>query len=285
VRKPPETFRVAGIGDSISFGMGVPRDQVFLKRAEQELAGRGGRRVEVINFGVPGYNTAMEDAEIEEVAAGWDPDLVVLQFCANDLALPNYIQTHPSALVAHSFALHAVLGPLAKLWPRFVRRDVMHYRYDVGVFPVPGLEQVPPIGGDYVYQVLGREYTAKSFPSDPAQVPAEYRSMVGEAGVRAALGRIAAWSRARGIPVVFLIGWGGPVDAKAAGWAAAAGLETLDAWPAIERYLAANGLEFPDLWVAPPDDLHPNERGHAVLGHALAEVIARHLAEAPRATP
>lgn len=285
MRKPPQTFRVAGVGDSISFGMGVPRDRVFLKRAEEELAGSGGRNVEVLNFGVPGYNTAMEDAEIEEVAAGWDPDLVVLQYCPNDLALPNYIQTHAPALVTRSFALHAALSGLAELFPRFVRRDVMHYRYDVAVFPVPGLEQVPPIGGDYVYQAFGKDYTAKSLPSDPAQVPAEYRSMVGEAGARAALGRIAGWSRARGVPVVFLVGWGGPVDAQAAAWAAAEGLEPLDAWPAIQQYLTANGLEFADLWVAPPDDLHPNERGHALLGHALAEVLARHLAQAPRASP
>ncbi len=101
--------------------------------------------------------------------------------------------------------------------------------------------------------------------------------MLGVDGVRAALRRVGDWSRARGVPVIFLVGWGSH-DPDAAGWGAAEGLEVLDIWPAVTRYLEETGQQFADLWVAPPTDNHPNEKGHAVIGQALVEAIAPHLA-------
>jgi lysophospholipase L1-like esterase len=264
--KPPGTFRVAGLGDSNTYGMGVPRERVFLKQAEQLLARRANRPVEVINFGVPGYNTAQEANLLEDVVAAWDPDLVVLQFCSNDFELPNFIQTSGGPFVTRSFALHAVLRKLAKPWPDFVKRELMGYRYGLDVFPVPGLEHVPMDGPE------------KQFTEDPAKAPPEYRYMLGVDGVRAALRRVAAWSRTHRVPVIFLVVWSGK-DRDGAALGAAEGLEVLDAWPAVTRYLADTGQRFTDLWVA-PSDAHPNEKGHAVIGQALAEAIAPHLASA-----
>jgi lysophospholipase L1-like esterase len=276
--KPPRTFRVAGIGDSITYGSGAPRERVFLKQAESRLL--GDRPVEVINFGVPGYNTAQEANLLEDEVVEWDPDLVVLQFCRNDFELPNFIQTSAGPLVARSFALHVVLKELARHWPAFVKRELMSYRYGLDVFPVPGLEHAP-LDGEAVYEVAGKTYTHKQFTTDPAKAPTEYRYMLGVDGVRAALRRVAAWSRAHRVPVIFLVGWGG-ADQDAAAWGAAEGLEVLDVWPAITRYLGETGQQFLDLWVAPPTDSHPNEKGHAVIGQALAEAIAPNLVAAAK---
>jgi lysophospholipase L1-like esterase len=279
--KPPGTFRVAGIGDSNMYGMGAPRERVFLKQAEQLLARSANRPVEVINFGVPGYNTAQEANLLEDVVAAWDPDLVVLQFCANDFELPNFIQTSGGPLVTRSFALHVVLAQLAKLWPDFVKRKLMGYHYGRDVFRVPGLEHAPLDGPETVYERAGKTYTTQQFVEDPAKAPPEYRYMLGVDGVRAALRRVAAWSRAHRVPVIFLVVWSGK-DRDAAALGAAEGLEVLDVWPAVTRYLEETGKQFTDLWVAPPTDSHPNEAGHAVIGQALAEAIAPHLAAAAR---
>jgi lysophospholipase L1-like esterase len=256
--KPEGVFRVIGIGDSYSYGFGIPRQKVFLKVAEQELNRRAGRPVEVINFGVPGYNTAMEAAVLEELTPTWHPDLVVIQFSRNDWNLPNFIQTPGNGLVARSFALHVVLSRLARTWPAFIKHDVMGYRFDGPVFPVPGLEHVPienhnPIG-------------------DPARTPPEYRYMIGSEGVRQALRAIRAEGRRRAVSVMLLVGWGGQ-DQDVTGWARTEGLVVVDLWPAVKRRLAESGRDFQSLWVAPPDDNHPNEEGHAIIGRLLAERI------------
>jgi len=261
--KRPGVFRVIGIGDSYSYGAGVPREDVFLKVAERMLRQDGGPEVEVLNFGVPGYNTAMEAAVFAERTPGWDPDLVVVQFCRNDFNLPNFVWTTGNALVARSYALHELLTGLAGRWPAFVKKDVMGYFFDEEVFPVPGLEHVAKRGHNPI--------------GDPARAPERYRYMLGPEGVRAALARIAAEARRRRVPVIFLLGWAGH-DLDAAEWAAGEGLEVLDVWsPVAIRFVSAGG-RFEDLWVAPEQhDNHPNVEGHAVIGAALADAIRPHL--------
>src|SRR5262245_5643501 len=60
-RKEPGTFRIVGVGDSSLFGWGVPVEDGGLKVLERRLNEKSGaRKFEVINFAVPGYNTAME---------------------------------------------------------------------------------------------------------------------------------------------------------------------------------------------------------------------------------
>ncbi|MEW6273319.1 MAG: hypothetical protein AB1689_28915 [Thermodesulfobacteriota bacterium] len=135
----------------------------------------------------------------------------------------------------------------------------MGYTYDEEVFPVPGLEHVPKVNQNPI--------------GDPARVPARYRYMLGVEGVRAALRRIAAESRRRTVPVIFLVGWAGR-DQDAAEWGMDEGLHVLDVWPPVViRYLSAAG-SFQDLWVDPQRaDNHPNAEGHGVIGAALADAI------------
>ncbi|MCP4221275.1 MAG: SGNH/GDSL hydrolase family protein, partial [bacterium] len=46
---------------------------------------------EILNFAVPGYNTAMEAETFKKRASAFSPDLVLLQFDINDLVLPNFV--------------------------------------------------------------------------------------------------------------------------------------------------------------------------------------------------
>jgi hypothetical protein len=68
--------------DSYTLGVGVEFDDIFSKRLERRLNGRG--PYEVINFGVNGYNTAQELATFREVAAAFHPDLVIVAYVLND---------------------------------------------------------------------------------------------------------------------------------------------------------------------------------------------------------
>ena len=86
LEKPQGARRVAVLGDSIAFGYWVADEQGFARQLESLLHGvPGGGRVEVLNFGVPGYNLEQEIETLRAKALAFAPDLVVVLFCLNDL--------------------------------------------------------------------------------------------------------------------------------------------------------------------------------------------------------
>lgn len=87
VAKPARVRRVAVLGDSIAFGYWVRDEQGFARQLEGLLneADAGGGRVEVLNFGVPGYNLEQELEALRARALAFSPDLLVVLFCLNDL--------------------------------------------------------------------------------------------------------------------------------------------------------------------------------------------------------
>lgn len=82
--KPRGVKRVAVLGDSIAFGYWVDERDAFPRQLEAML-GEGGGRVEVLDFGVPGYNLDQEIEALRAKALAFSPDLVVVAFCLNDL--------------------------------------------------------------------------------------------------------------------------------------------------------------------------------------------------------
>ena len=90
--KTRQTFRILLLGDSLSEGRPWVDD---LRR----LGAGGGRRVEVWNGGVTGYDTCAELRVLQE--KGWrsNPDLVLLQFCVNDFYRTSSILPLPGGRV------------------------------------------------------------------------------------------------------------------------------------------------------------------------------------------
>ena len=88
--KPPGVRRVAVLGDSIAFGYWVAEEDSFARQLERLLnAGRpAGPRVEVLNFGVPGYNLEQELEVLRARVPAFAPDVVVVALCLNDLEGP-----------------------------------------------------------------------------------------------------------------------------------------------------------------------------------------------------
>lgn len=78
--------RIAILGDSYTSGVGVAFNEIFAKQLEEKLTSARGK-TEVINFGVPGYNTTLELATLREAVAPYRPDLVILGYVLNDTDL------------------------------------------------------------------------------------------------------------------------------------------------------------------------------------------------------
>jgi hypothetical protein len=104
--KPPDTLRIAVLGDSFVEALQVPQKDAFWSRLGDELAGcpnLGGRKVEMMSFGVSGYSTATELLLLRNRVWDWSPDVVLLAFLTgNDVA-----DNHP--------ALGAAAAPFYRL--------------------------------------------------------------------------------------------------------------------------------------------------------------------------
>jgi len=97
--KPPGVCRIVMLGDSTTFGWGVPAEQTVAKILERELNGSGtpGGRFEVLNAGVGNYGTVQEYNHYLTYDRQFRPDMVVLEYFIND-AEPVPAERNPGML-------------------------------------------------------------------------------------------------------------------------------------------------------------------------------------------
>lgn len=85
VEKPADTYRIAILSDSITFGRTLHEDRVFSAVLQKNMDARGyDKKIEVINAGLSGRDTWEEYALLKHKVLDLPPDLVVLQICLND---------------------------------------------------------------------------------------------------------------------------------------------------------------------------------------------------------
>ena len=91
--KPPNTLRVAVLGDSFTEAIHVPVEQTFWSKLERKLgncdAVKGRKNVEVLNFGVQGYGTAQQLIMLRKKVWDYNPDIVVLAFYIGNDVINN----------------------------------------------------------------------------------------------------------------------------------------------------------------------------------------------------
>lgn len=109
--KPAGTIRLVCLGDSSTYGLGVNADETFAARLEKRIAAcRPEQRVEVWNFGRPGYTSYQGRLLLAEIAGRLQPDGAVFFFGAND-ACPAPIRADRdwAAVPRWSLFLHRAL--------------------------------------------------------------------------------------------------------------------------------------------------------------------------------
>ena len=109
--KPPGTCRVLMLGDSTTFGWGVPLEQTVAKILERKLNASsvpGCERFEVLNGGVGNYNTVQEVAQYRNRDRFFHPDLVILEYFINDAEPVPRAET--PGLMGHSYLLALVVS-------------------------------------------------------------------------------------------------------------------------------------------------------------------------------
>jgi lysophospholipase L1-like esterase len=248
--KPAGTFRIAALGDSILFGWGVTAESRFTDLLEHFLneTASQGQRFEVLNFGVPGYNTVLEAECLKSRALAYQPDAVLLTFClSNDAAMPNFVSRKPNLwTLRRSYA-----------WEALRRRSVSGIRENMGV----GLQG-----------------------ADANNVPPQYQYLVGWDRANEALGEIPKTCAASHAPVLFLMDYWTVEDYRGASAKPASedpaepvyervsrlGYSVVNPRETLVTYLDSNRLHSYALCVAPKDgDAHPNSIRHAIYAKLL----------------
>lgn len=84
IAKPPGTYRILVLGDSVAAGLRIDRTEDTFPAVLQALLRAQGVNAEVLNFGVSGYNTQQEVETLRDKGLRYQPDLVLLAYVLND---------------------------------------------------------------------------------------------------------------------------------------------------------------------------------------------------------
>jgi hypothetical protein len=284
---PAHTFRVAAIGDSVTYGLGVKRQASWPAVLEDLLtatAAPGAGHFEVLNLGVTGYNLAEVVEALRARGLRFEPDLIVYGYVLND----------PQAFSLEAEALERLTereqrSALARGGARLLARSRL-------VLLARHLLSEPDEPRSYRFDERGRIYVeGEAAPvdvelrADPGVEAARrgdregryFRDLYADAEARARLARgLAELARVAGaVPVALAIFPIFPKNADAypvadlhrvvAAEARSAGLSVIDLLPAYEAAAARFGPERAAL-----DILHPSPFGHIVAGVALLQGLA-----------
>ena len=182
-QKPENTFRIVGLGDSSLFGWGVPLEDTSLKVLERLLNEHSSSlKYEVINFAVPGYNTAIEVEVFLQKCLKYDPDLVIMHFNTNDYDVPGFMKPPESfSTLKKSYFLNFLLS----------RIDQLFGRKQEGVLP-------------FVFErTMTLEQSAR-LDEDP-DFPEAYRHLVGEKGFMNAIDKLVEATASWNIPLIVYV--------------------------------------------------------------------------------
>lgn len=239
--KPPGVFRILGLGDSFTFGIGVHARDTFLAELGRRLAAVAGPRAfEVLNAGVMGFDTVNEVALLRARGLALQPDLVVICFFLNDAqggATHSLFNVEEEAGVLAELARGSLLVDRI-LWSLERRRQsrelVRRYRLSFA----PG----------------ARGWRRAREALDEAVALAEEEDFELVLVIFPVL-----WKLSGGYPLA-------EIHARVGAFGRSRGLPVLDLLPAFA------GFEGPELWVHPTNQ-HPNEKAHAIAGRALFDFL------------
>lgn len=253
--KPAGVRRIAVLGDSIAFGYWVAESDGFPRQLESMLAGRlPGQRIEVLGFGVPGYNLDQEIETLRSKVLAFSPDVVVVAFCLNDL---EGIFSYELGLVQDRAARRGTLwGALReKLLRRSLFFSWVEYRLSELEARRRFVEAKNPIVGPLYAEAVSQQRAVLEGKLGVLRTILRSRGIEGLLVVFPTLGR-----RFERYP------YGDLHQAVADAVRATGGLGLLDLRDCY------SGYDFRDLRV---DVVHPSPLGHRVAAHAIRDELCR----------
>ncbi len=250
VRKPVNTKRIVGIGDSIMYGFNIDYKDSYLPLLENALNRYKIHKSgwEIINLAVPGYNAVMEVESLKDKGLAFDPDIVIVGYCSNDLNLPNFIRNEQDFSLTRSFFIDFIATRLGIL-DRKVRDETEFVGADIRL-------------------------------SDPSEVPSMYKDMVGWESYVNAMKDLSELSKKHGFKVMvvyFTHGWGRKdINESSRQLSKKLGFEIVDMEPVIDKIMKENNIrKYKNSNLAfSPYDPHPSVITHPLIAKEILIKIA-----------
>lgn len=270
------THRVIVLGDSIAFGNNLPLEETLSFQLQQRLISQG-RDVEILNFGVGGYDTLQEVSLLETRGLKYHPDLVVVTYCLNDISIASVNADSLQRMQpAHTYVLYELR--LAQLISRSIElirtKNWLKHMNEPDVFRREYENQIDPIGNEAELLALMNQA-----PKWPSTTWYGERDRVGR--LRFGFRRLARISRENGFPVVIMIVpllldngrayTHGVAHRIVEMEARRSGFDTIDLTDAFMRVGMGN------LRISAGDVIHPNKGGHTIMADSLYAFIDEHL--------
>jgi lysophospholipase L1-like esterase len=261
--KPPGVRRIATLGDSFTFGYGVDDDETWPAALQRALDGTGGAggadgstdgatdgapRYEVLNCGVPAYDTEQEVRLLATRVLAFEPDLVLVAWYLNDPAVRD-----------------GAAGTAAQPPPAIVRWTAPGQQ---GLLPtLRGWSQALDVLCDRLYRRAYQDFQPGAFARLYDDVHPGWRR------AKLALQRAQVICRNRGIG--FAVVMYPDLSRRGEHLASHEAYRAVEAFcreqgvPCLDLEPAFLGRDLPALRVHPLDS-HPNARAHAIAGDAIA---------------
>ncbi|GAB4136003.1 MAG: hypothetical protein Fur0037_00190 [Planctomycetota bacterium] len=253
-------YRIVCIGDSFTFGWGIPVELGWVRLLENELR-RGGRDVRTVNCGASGALVTDEYAMgLEKRFGAFQPDAVLVTLCLNDLIPSNGLcvlghpPVRPSGCLLLDLARNALAGDALALDPKIDWVDLLLH--------------------------LPREQSDAAGMTGP---DAPYEAMWSQGTPQSSLKQMRDWCEDRRIPFLVVL------------WPFLQGLGPGESYPfeklhrLVASFCAEERIPFHDvlsslkghaastLWVTPAD-LHPNPLAQTLATQGLTSFVRKECA-------
>ena len=255
-KKNEGVFRIAMLGDSCLFGWGIKMEETTPKVLERQLNRQfSPRKYEVLNLGVPGYNTAMEVELFYRKSLAYSPDMVILHFFDNDYDLPLFMKKPMNYSSLRKFYLFDFI---------YARYQTLQGRQNEDAIDDPNYDENPA-------------------------VLEQFQEMSGVRGFTKAMMRLVELAKARHIPLIVYSAKAYPgLHASYRPYSSATeqlalitrlskeyDFSFVNSYPYYVKYMERHpGINFPMDFKIPEDIVHFNAIAHSLDAEALYDFLA-----------
>jgi lysophospholipase L1-like esterase len=250
IPKPPSVVRIVALGDSVTFGFGVPDEATWPAQLEAVLPG-----VEVVNLGEPAYAHDQMYFALRDDGMAFEPDAVILGFYDSDLGrneLTFYCSEKPRfSRTPEGWQIENLPVPLP--WE-------VHDRY----LRMPLVYALPRVLFDALAEP---SLTEHSGAERAAEIFRRMRQITAQAGARFIL-----------VNLPELVASTPNLPRFLDDYCAKTGAECVDTWPLFQAAVGSDDAgELRKRYLRRDDPFHYSRAGYAV----VAEALRRHLVAHP----